>query len=70
MRLVAKGYAQQLGIDFHEIFSLVVLFTTIKVVLAIAVIMDSEWLDIKATFLHGDLKEEIYITQPEDFIEK
>ncbi|GKV24632.1 hypothetical protein SLEP1_g34217 [Rubroshorea leprosula] len=71
-RLVIKGYAQKPGIDFDEVFSPVVRMTTIRVVLALAASLDLELeqLDVKTAFLHGDLNEEIYMTQPEGFVEE
>lgn len=71
-RSVVKGYAQKEGIDFNEIFSHVVRLTTIRVVLAMCATFDLhlEQLDVKTTFLHGELKEEIYMLQPEGFEEK
>ncbi|KAH9745517.1 hypothetical protein KPL70_004101 [Citrus sinensis] len=70
-RLVVKGYAQKEGIDFNEIFSPVVRLTTVGVVLAMCATFDLhlEQLDVKTTFLHGELEEEIYILQPEAFAE-
>ena len=69
-RLVAKGYSQKEGIDFHEIFSPVVKIVSIQVVLALVALLDLELeqLDVKTTFLHGELDEEIYMEQPEGFI--
>ena len=71
-RLVVKGYTQKEGIDFNEIFSQVVRLTTIRVVLAICAAFDLhlEQLDVKTAFLHGELKEEIYMLQPEGFEEQ
>ena len=71
-RLVAKGYAQKEGIEFHEIFSPVVKHVSIRVVLALVASLDLELeqLDVKTTFLHGDLDEEIYMDQPKGFIQK
>ena len=65
-RLVAKGYSQVEGIDFHEIFSPVVKLVSICTVLALTVLLnlELEQLDVKKTFLHGDLNEEIYMEQP------
>ncbi|KAE8686612.1 Methyl esterase 17 [Hibiscus syriacus] len=71
-RLVVKGYAQKEGIDFNEIFSPVVRLTTVRVVLAMCATLNIhlEQLDVKTTFLHGNLEEEIYMLQPEGFEEK
>lgn len=71
-RLVVKGYAQKEGIDFNEIFSPVVRLTTIRVVLVMCVAYDLhlEKLDVKTSFLLGELKEEMYMLQPEGFEEK
>ncbi|GJT93971.1 putative RNA-directed DNA polymerase [Tanacetum coccineum] len=66
-RLVVKGFQQKRRVDYNEIFSLVVKMTTIGLVLSIIASKDLhlEQLDVKTTFLHGDLDEDIYMTQPE-----
>ncbi|KAG8498357.1 hypothetical protein CXB51_006727 [Gossypium anomalum] len=68
-RRVVKGYLQEAGMDFQEIFSPVVKPTTIRVVLALAVLMgwSLRQVDINNTFLNGDLQEEIYMVQPPGF---
>ncbi|CAL5393971.1 unnamed protein product [Camellia sinensis] len=68
-RLVVKGFGQKKGIDFDEIFSPVVKMTSIRVVLGLAASLnlELEQMDVKTAFLHGDLKEEIYMEQPEGF---
>jgi hypothetical protein len=70
-RLVEKGYSQKEGIDFHEIFSPVVKLVSIRIVLALVALLDLELeqLDVKTTFLHGDLDEEIFMEQPEGFVQ-
>jgi ATP-binding cassette subfamily B (MDR/TAP) protein 1 len=68
-RLVVKGFQQKKGIDYSEIFSPVVKLTTIRVVLGIVAAenLHLEQLDVKTTFLHGELEEDIYMQQPEGF---
>ena len=68
-RLVVKGFGQKKGIDFDEIFSPVVKMSSIRVVLSLTASLDLELeqLDVKTAFLHGDLNEEIYMSQPEGF---
>ncbi|KAG8501609.1 hypothetical protein CXB51_003912 [Gossypium anomalum] len=69
-RLVAKGYSQILGVDFTDVFSLVVKHSSIRVLLGIMAMHDLELeqLDVKTIFLHGELEEDIYMQQPEGFI--
>ena len=71
-RLVAKGYRQRQGIDYDETFSLVSIVKSIKILLAIAVDFDCEiWqMDVKTTFLNGNLIEEMYMRQPGGFTSK
>ncbi|MCO5584646.1 hypothetical protein L7F22_038577 [Adiantum nelumboides] len=73
VRLVAKGFKQEYGVDFQEIFSLVVKMTTLmRMLLALIATEDMELdqMDVIIDFLHGDLKEEIYMQQPEGFVQK
>ena len=58
-----KGFRQQYGVDFDEIFSLVVKMTILRFMLGVVAAenLDLIQLDVKTTFLHGDLKEEIYM---------
>ena len=60
------------GIDFGDIFSLVSKVTSIRLILSVAVAFDFEieQMDVKTSFLHGDLEEEIYMKQPEGFMVK
>ncbi|CAJ2639359.1 unnamed protein product [Trifolium pratense] len=71
-RLVVKGFQQKEGIDYNEIFAPVVKHNTIRSVLSIVASEDLylEQLDVKTAFLHGDLVEEIYMHQPEGFLEE
>ena len=68
-RLVAKGYAQREGIDYNEVFSPVVKHSSIRILLALVAQyeLDLDQLDVKTVFLHGDLDEEIYMSQPTGF---
>jgi hypothetical protein len=68
-RLVVKGFAQKKGIGFDEIFSHVVNMTSIRTILSLVVVEDLhlEQLDVKTSFLHGDLEEEIYMQQPRGY---
>ncbi|GJT25902.1 retrotransposon protein, putative, ty1-copia subclass [Tanacetum coccineum] len=65
-RLVARGFIQRAGIDYNEVFSLVVRHTSIRIILALTVCEDYELeqLDVKTTFLHGNLEEVIYMRHP------
>ena len=71
-RLVAKGYSQVEGIDNGEILSPIAKLTSIRFLLSLATSYDLEieQMDVKTTFFHGDLEEEIYISQLEHYIVK
>jgi hypothetical protein len=68
-RIVVNGFAQKKGIDFDEIFSPVVKMNSIRTILIIVAVEDlhPEQLDVKISFLHGDLEEEIYMQQPQGY---
>ena len=71
-RLVAQGYSQKPGVDYNEVFSPVAKYSSIHTVLAIAnqLDLDLHQMDVKTAFLNGDLEEEIFVRQPEGFIDK
>nr|GEX39448.1 zinc finger, CCHC-type [Tanacetum cinerariifolium] len=71
-RLVAKGYVQEQGIDFDEVFTPVARIKTVRLILALAAYhgWQVHHLDVKSVFLHADLTEEVYVTQPEGFIQQ
>nr|GEU94949.1 retrotransposon-related protein [Tanacetum cinerariifolium] len=64
-RLVAKGYQKEEGIDFKESFALVARIEAIRIFIANAASknMTSYQMDVKTTFLNGELKEEVYAPQ-------
>ena len=70
--IMVKGFQQKKGVDFDEIFAPVVKMTCMRTVLNIAANMnlEVEQLDVKTTFLHGDLEEEIYMQQSKGFVKR
>ncbi|GJW57315.1 retrovirus-related pol polyprotein from transposon TNT 1-94 [Tanacetum coccineum] len=70
-RLVVRGYLLEEGIDFEESFIPVARMEAIRVFLAYAahksfIVFQ---MDVKTVFLHGTLKEDVYVCQPEGFID-
>nr|GEV50018.1 integrase, catalytic region, zinc finger, CCHC-type, peptidase aspartic, catalytic [Tanacetum cinerariifolium] len=70
-RLVAKGYSQDKGIDFEESFAPVARLKAIRIFIANAASknMTVYQMDVKTAFLNGELKEEVYVSQPEGFVD-
>nr|GFA34648.1 retrovirus-related Pol polyprotein from transposon TNT 1-94 [Tanacetum cinerariifolium] len=70
-RLVAKGYRKEKGIDFEESFALVARIEAIRIFIANAASrnMTVYQMDVKTDFLNGDLKEKVYVSQPEGFVD-
>ncbi|KAJ9555727.1 hypothetical protein OSB04_010341 [Centaurea solstitialis] len=71
-RLVAKGYRQQEGIDYNETFAPVARIEAIRMFLAYAAHKDFTvyQMDVKTTFLNGVFQEEVYVSQPEGFVDE
>eukprot|EP00253_Pinus_taeda_P030706 PITA_30706 len=68
-RLVYKGYSQIEGIDFEETFAPVARMEAIKIFMAFSCLKGFKiyQMDVKSSFLNGELKEEVYMEQPEGF---
>nr|GEV17032.1 integrase, catalytic region, zinc finger, CCHC-type, peptidase aspartic, catalytic [Tanacetum cinerariifolium] len=71
-RLVARGYRQKQGIDFEESFAPVARLEAIRIFLAYAAHknMVVYQMDVKTAFLNGNLREEVYVTQPNGFVDQ
>nr|GEU65182.1 retrovirus-related Pol polyprotein from transposon TNT 1-94 [Tanacetum cinerariifolium] len=70
-RLVAKGYAHEEGIDFEESFALVARLEVVWIFIAYEAHKSFPiyQLDVKTSFLNGPLKEEVYVAQPDGFVD-
>nr|GEW40382.1 retrovirus-related Pol polyprotein from transposon TNT 1-94 [Tanacetum cinerariifolium] len=70
-RLVAKGYAQKEGVDFEESFALVARLEAVRLFIAYAAYKSFtvHQMDVKTLFLYGPLKEEVYVNQPDGFVD-
>ncbi|GJT29417.1 retrovirus-related pol polyprotein from transposon TNT 1-94 [Tanacetum coccineum] len=70
-RLVVRGYRQEEGIDFKESFTPVARMEAIRIFLAYAAHKSFNvfQMDVKTAFFHGTLKEDVYVCQPEGFID-
>nr|GEY45392.1 hypothetical protein [Tanacetum cinerariifolium] len=71
-RLVARGYRQEMGINFGESFAPVARLEAIRIFLAYAAYknMVIYQMDVKTVFLNGNLREEVYVSQPDAFVEQ
>ncbi|EKU23185.1 hypothetical protein NGA_2101360, partial [Nannochloropsis gaditana CCMP526] len=65
-RFLAKGYSQEYGYDYLNTYAPVASITTIRLILAIACILDLELdnMDVDIAYLQSDLEEKIYVKQP------
>nr|GEU28951.1 hypothetical protein [Tanacetum cinerariifolium] len=70
-RLVAKGYVQKEGVDFEESFAPVARLEAVRlfIVYAAHISFTVYQMDVKTTFLYGPLKEEVYVNQPDGFVD-
>jgi hypothetical protein len=68
-RLGAKSFTQKEGIDYHETFSPVSKNDSFRIIIELIAHFDLELhqMDVKTSFLNGDLEEEVYMKQPEGF---
>nr|GEX02547.1 retrovirus-related Pol polyprotein from transposon TNT 1-94 [Tanacetum cinerariifolium] len=70
--LVARGYRQEKGIDFEESFAPVARLEAIRIFIAYAAQknMVVYQIDVKTVFLNGNLREEVYVSQPDGFVDQ
>eukprot|EP00253_Pinus_taeda_P032296 PITA_32296 len=71
-RLVVNGFAQKKGVDYEETFTPIAKWVTIRTLFALAA--QNGWkvhqMDVKTAFSNGDLKENVFMSQPEEFVVK
>ena len=71
-RFLVKGYVQRHGIDYEEVFAPVARMESVKLLIPLAA--QKEWkihnMDVKTSFLIGDLAEEVYVSQVPGFAAK
>jgi hypothetical protein len=69
-RFVARGFSQVEGVDYDETFAPVSRYTSIRTIIALVASMGWKLhqMDVKTTFLNGEIEEEVYIEQPEGFV--
>ena len=70
-RLVAKGFSQKYGVDYEETYAPVAKFTSIRIVLSLAAkyTLKLHQMDVKTAFLNGGLDEDIYMAQPDGYVD-
>ena len=68
LELSQKGFRQVQGVDNDEGFSLVAMLKCVRIMLAVATFYEIWQMDVKTTYLNGFIKEELYMIQPEGFV--
>ena len=66
--LSKKVFDKVQGVDYDKIFSLVAMLKSVRIMLVIATFYEIWQMDVKTAFLNGFLKEELYMMQPEGFV--
>ena len=66
--LSRKVFRQVQGVEYDETFSLVTMLKSVRIMLAIVTFYEIWQMDVKTAFLNGFLKEELYMMQPEGFV--
>ena len=71
-KLIAQGFSQIPGLDFNEIYSPTIMFTSIQLILALTCHynLELQQIDVEGPCLNGILNNEVYMLQPEGFIKK
>ena len=73
-QLVARGFVQREGIDFEEVFAPMARMESIPIRLLLAMAAAKDWrvhhLDVKSTFLNGELVETVFVKQAPGFVVK
>nr|GEU75595.1 zinc finger, CCHC-type [Tanacetum cinerariifolium] len=69
-RIVIQGFRQKFGINYFDTYAPVACISTIRLLIAVASIYNLiiHQMDVKTTFLNGELDEEVYMNQPQSFI--
>jgi hypothetical protein len=69
-RFLARGFTHKEGIDYDETFSHVAMYTSIRVIIALASILGWKLhqMDVKTTFLNGKIEQDVFVEQPDGFV--
>jgi hypothetical protein len=67
---LAKGFSQKEGIDYDDNFSHVARYTSIRVIIALALVLGWKLheMDVKTTFLNGKIEHKVFVEQPDGFV--